>query len=54
MVELTSEYAAYLDELRESGETNMWGATPYLMAEFPELSKPEAREVLRLWMESKK
>lgn len=26
----------YLEELRQSGETNMWGAAPYLRAEFPE------------------
>ena len=29
-----SEVFEYLDALRESGVTNMFGATPYLMEEF--------------------
>jgi len=29
-----SEYFNYLDELRDSGETNMFGAGAYLEAEF--------------------
>lgn len=44
------EYYEYLDELRESGETNMWGAAPYLMAEYPDLTKKEAKEILLDWM----
>ena len=36
----------YLDELRESGETNMFGAVSFLMEEFPDLSKSEAKAVL--------
>ena len=27
----------YLERLRQSGETNMYGAAPYLQEEFPEL-----------------
>jgi hypothetical protein len=42
----------FLNGLRESGATNMFGATPYLMDEFPELSKPEAREIMSLWMKN--
>lgn len=49
---VTEEHLEYLDDLRESGVTNMFGATPYLMAEFPELSKQEARKVLTYWMET--
>ena len=41
----------YLDALRESGETNMFGARPYLMNEFG-LGKQEASAVLSAWMES--
>ena len=44
-------YFAYLEFLRDSGVTNMFGASPYLEAEF-DLSKSEAREVLSSWMES--
>lgn len=42
-------YFRYLERLRESGVTNMFGATPYLMREF-RLSKSEAREVLLDWI----
>jgi hypothetical protein len=41
----------FLEELRESGVTNMYGAAPYLAAEFF-ISNSEAREILGKWMES--
>jgi len=44
------EYFKYLDALRDSGVTNMFGAVPYLMNEFPELSMDEARNILKNWM----
>lgn len=31
------KYFDYLERLRQSGETNMYGAAPYLQEEFPEL-----------------
>lgn len=43
------EYFEYLDELRDSGVTNMFGATPYLEDEFS-VSKREARVILKEWM----
>jgi hypothetical protein len=42
-------HLTYLDALRESGETNMFGAAPYLMSEFL-LDKIEARAILSYWM----
>lgn len=42
-------YFKYLDALRESGETNMYGARPYLVEEFG-LSKERAGEALQEWM----
>ena len=45
------EYFEYLEELRQSGVTNMFGASPYLMDEFG-LSKYEARDILLKWMKS--
>jgi hypothetical protein len=44
----------YLDELRESGVTNMFGARPYLQAEFSELRKRpvSASAVLAYWMKT--
>lgn len=49
---MTDEHKEFLDELRDSGETNMFGAVPYLIEEFPELSKQEAKKILTEWMES--
>jgi hypothetical protein len=44
-------YFEYLKSLRDSGVTNMFGATPYLEAEFG-MSKKQAVFVLSRWMES--
>jgi hypothetical protein len=44
------EYFDYLDMLRLSGVTNMFGAVPYLTDEFPDLDKRGARVVLTEWM----
>ena len=49
---VTEEHLIYLDELRESGETNMFGARPYLMEEFDELVGAVAGQILSYWMES--
>ena len=40
----------FLNQLRESGVTNMFGAAPYIAEEF-DISKPEARKVLSAWMD---
>ena len=45
-------HRGYLNDLRESGRTNMFGAAPYLMADFPDLSKSEASSVLSFWMKT--
>lgn len=50
--ESEEEYFEYLDDLRDSGITNMYGAVPYLMNEFSNLSQEEAKKVLINWMES--
>lgn len=47
----TNKYWIYLEELRQSGETNMYGATPYLMREF-DLSNDEAKKILLDWMKN--
>lgn len=39
----------FLNQLRFSGETNMFGAAPYLQAEFG-LDRHEAKAVLMEWM----
>lgn len=49
--EVTDEQLEYLDQLRESGETNMFGARPYVQEEFS-VDKKTARTILRYWMQS--
>jgi hypothetical protein len=49
--DINSEYYSYLDDLRDSGVTNMFGAAPYLEREFG-LDRREARDILRQWMDS--
>lgn len=48
---VADEHLEFLDELRESGVTNMYGARPYLIREFPEDRKVAAL-ILTYWMES--
>lgn len=43
------KYFVYLDKLRKSGKTNMFGAGPYLASEFS-LEKAEARAIVIEWM----
>jgi hypothetical protein len=45
-----NKYYVYLDELRESGETNMHGAAVDLQDEFG-LDRLEARKILQAWMD---
>lgn len=49
--ETTLGYFQYLDDLRESGETNMFGAGAWLRAHFG-LDRREAGTVLSKWMET--
>lgn len=44
-------YWEFLENLRVSGVTNMFGATPYLQAQFG-LSHREAMEILADWMKN--
>ena len=46
-----SNHFNYLDELRDSGVTNMWGASTYLQDEFA-LDRATAIAILGKWMES--
>ena len=47
-----NDYFEFLEGLRESGKTNMLGATAFLLKAFPELTKNEARKVLIEWINS--
>lgn len=44
------KYYDFLERLRQSGATNMFGATPYLQEFFEELSHAEAVRILSTWM----
>jgi hypothetical protein len=47
--EQEQEVLEYLNTLRDSGVTNMFGATPYIEDEFG-LNKKESKRLLLLWM----
>ena len=49
--EIELAWLEYLDDLRESGITNMFGAAPFLVDEYGMQSK-DARKVLVYWMET--
>ena len=49
--DLAEDVFPYLDELRESGETNMFGAPKYVMEEFG-VDKQMAFRVVDAWMNS--
>jgi|TARA_R110001592_G_scaffold196864_1_gene444724 hypothetical protein len=46
---IKQEVHAYLNDLRESGEINMFGAGEYLELQFG-FNKYEAKDALRAWM----
>jgi hypothetical protein len=48
--DLEKEVFLYLNELRESGAINMFGAASYIVEEFPQINIHEARQMLQLWM----
>lgn len=48
---MTPEHKAFLDDLRESGATNMFGAGPYVQRRFG-VDKREAQAIVMEWMDS--
>lgn len=48
--ERVEKYFDWLEDLRKSGITNMYGAVPYLVTRFKELNEKSATEVLAFWM----
>lgn len=49
--EQEKEVLEFLNMLRDSGVTNMFGATPYIEDEYG-LNKKESRRLLSLWMKN--
>jgi hypothetical protein len=50
-MELQEEVNLFLDDLRESGAINMFGAAPYVSDAFG-VSKYEARDLVKNWMQT--
>jgi hypothetical protein len=50
-MKMTDEHYKYLIALRDSGEVNMWGATPYLIERFG-VSHEDAKKILIQYIES--
>ena len=48
---ITDEHLTYLDNLRESGITNMFGANPFIEEEFG-ISAVTAKGILLYWMKT--
>ena len=48
---VTEEHLDYLDTLRESGVTNMYGALAYLEDDFG-VTRKEAQEITSYWMDT--
>lgn len=46
---MNEKHKQFLDDLRESGETNMFGASPYVQEEFG-VDRKEARAIVLEWM----
>lgn len=42
----------FLDALRRLGQTNMFGATPYIMLAYPKLNEEQAKYLLKEWMKT--
>ena len=47
---LRNEHLIFLDDLRESNITSMFGAGVYLERKFKKLTRQECREILGHWM----
>ena len=48
---VSDEHLEYLDALRDSGDTNMFGAGAYLEKEF-NVTRQEANTILSYWMKT--
>ena len=44
------DHLLFLDDLRDSGITNMYGASPYLQRAFKLKDDDKARKILAYWM----
>lgn len=52
MARTTNKYWLFLEQLRRSGITNMYGAVPHLLVAFEELNQQTAKQILIDWMKN--
>lgn len=50
---VTQAHLDFLDQLQKANRTNMFGGVPYLMQQFPDLSKDGAQVILFYWMDTR-
>lgn len=48
---VTDEHLEYLDDLRDSGVTNMYGAPAYVEEEF-DVDSRDSKTIVQYWMDS--
>ena len=48
---VTEKMLKYLDDLREDGTCNMFGAAPFVQLQF-QIDRPVAKQVLTYWMQT--
>lgn len=49
---IEEEHLEFLDDLRESGVTNMFGARSYIIEKFETLTQEQASSLLTYWMKT--
>ena len=49
---LEPEHLTFLDDLRESGVTNMYGGASHLLAAYDDLGRGDAIKILQHWMDT--
>jgi len=50
--EPSTPYFAFLFQLQNNSQCNMFGAAPILMAKFPDLDQTSAENILLYWLEN--
>lgn len=49
---ITDDHLMFLDDLRESGICNMFGARPHILDYFDDMTERQASELLGYWMKT--
>ena len=49
---LEEQHLEFLDDLREGGSINMYGAGPELIKAYPDLDRHQATKIVTYWMQT--